>query len=80
MAKAHWLSVYRHRVPDPVPPLAMRSMTAARREGVALPDDGVPAYSGFSGKFFGKLLGAWLAMGFRIPKVKGMPARSPSLS
>ena len=80
VSKAHWVTFYRHRLADPVPPLALRSMTAERREGVTLPDDGVPAYPGRSGKFFGKLLGAWLAMGFRIPAVKGVPAHPPRLA
>ena len=54
-------------------------MTAERREGVTLPDDGVPNYPGRSAKFFGRLLGAWAAMGFRMPAVKGIPAKLPSL-
>ncbi len=71
--KGHWLTLYRARMPGPVPPLDMRVMTADRREGVVLADD-VPNYAAHSGKFMGKLLGSWVAMGFRIPKVKGLPA------
>lgn len=49
----------------------MRMMTAERPEGVELPDD-MANYPGHSGKFMLKLLGAWLAMGFRRPKVEGV--------
>jgi hypothetical protein len=71
--KGHWLTVYRARAPEPVPPLDMRVMTAARREGAVLSDD-VPNYPGHSGRFMRKLLAAWIAMGFRVPKVAGVPA------
>ena len=68
----HWLSVYRGRLPDNIPPAAMRLMTAERPKGVALPDD-MPNYPGRSGKFILKLLRAWIAMGFRRPAVEGAP-------
>ena len=71
--KGHWLTVYRARLAGPVPPLEMRVMTGERPEGVVLPDD-VPNYAARSGKFMGKLLAAWAAMGFRSPKVDGIPA------
>jgi len=45
----------------------MRVMTTERRVGVELPDD-VPNYRGQSGKFMLKLIGAWIAMGFRRPR------------
>jgi hypothetical protein len=70
--KGHWLTVYRARLAGPVPPLAMRVMTADRREGVVVPQD-APNYAGHSGKFMGKLLAAWVGMGFRTPKVEGVP-------
>jgi hypothetical protein len=69
--KGHWLTVYRGRVPPDTPPPMMRMMTAERPEGVDLPDD-MANYPGHSGKFMLKLLGAWLAMGFRRPKVEGV--------
>jgi hypothetical protein len=69
--KGHWLTLYSARLPDPLPPLEMRVMTADRPEGVVLPDD-VPAYPGHTGRFMGKLLKAWAAMGFRRPKVAGV--------
>ena len=70
--KGHWLTVYRSRLPNNMPPATMRVMTAARPEGVVLPDD-MANYPGHSGKFMLKLLGAWMAMGFRRPAVEGVP-------
>jgi hypothetical protein len=70
--KGHWLSVYRDRLPGNIPPASMRMMTAARPEGVNLPDD-MANYPGHSGKFVLKLLFAWMAMGFRRPTVDGVP-------
>ena len=70
--KGHWLTVYRGRVPNNIPPPTMRVMTAERPEGVILPDD-MANYPGRSGKFILKLLGAWMAMGFRRPAVEGVP-------
>jgi hypothetical protein len=46
----------------------MRVMTRDRREGVVLGDD-VPNFASHSGKFMWKLLTAWIAMGFRVPKI-----------
>ena len=69
--KGHWLSIYRGRLPDDIPPAAMRVMTAARPAGASLPDD-TANYPGFSGKFMLKLLAAWIAMGFRRPPVEGV--------
>jgi len=70
--KGHWVTVYRGRLPDGMPPATMRLMTAARPGGVILPDD-MTNYPGVSGKFMLKLLGAWLAMGFRRPAIDGVP-------
>ena len=70
--KGHWLTVYRARAPEPVPPLDMRVMTAAAPKRAVLPDD-VPNYPGHSGRFMRKLLAAWIVMGFRTPKVDGIP-------
>jgi hypothetical protein len=71
--KGHWLTLYRARMPESVPPLEMRVMTADRRAGVVLPED-VPNYAAHTGKFMWKLLAAWVPMGFRTPKVEGVPA------
>jgi hypothetical protein len=70
--KGHWLTLYRGRLSGDVPPATMRMMTADRPDGVILPDD-MTNYPGHSGKFMLKLLGAWLAMGFRRPAVDGVP-------
>jgi hypothetical protein len=70
--KGHWLAIYRGRFPNDIPPATMRMMTAHRPKGVVLPDD-MPDYPGYSGKFMLKLLGAWMAMGFRRPAVVGVP-------
>ena len=70
--KGHWLTVYRGRLPKDIRPATMRMMTAERPEGVILPDD-ITNYPGHSGKFILKLLGAWIAMGFKRPAVDGVP-------
>jgi hypothetical protein len=67
-SKGHWLSMYRNRFEADAPPLEMRIMTKERRAGVELADD-VPSYAGYSGKFMMKLIGAWIAMGFRRPEI-----------
>ena len=72
VTKGHWLSVYRGRLPRDIPPATVRLMTARRPAGVDLPDD-MTNCPGFSGKFMLKLLGAWIAMGFRRPAVEGVP-------
>jgi hypothetical protein len=66
--KGHWLTMYRDRFSAGAPPVKMRVMTQDRRDGVALADD-VPNYPGHSGKFMLRLLSAWIAMGFRRPKI-----------
>lgn len=75
--RGHWLTIYRGRLPDNIPPAALRMMTAERPEGVILPDD-IASYPGFPGKFMLKLLLAWMAMGFRRPAVDGVP-QAPAL-
>ena len=74
-AKGHWVSIYRDRLPEPLPPLELRIMTADKRADVVLPGD-VPSSAAYSGRFMWKLLTAWAAMGFKIPKVEGVqPSR-----
>jgi hypothetical protein len=68
----HWVTTYRGRFPEDIPPATMRLMTAERPEGVVLPDD-MTNYPGRSGKFMLKLLGAWIAMGFKRPAIEGVP-------
>lgn len=65
----HWLSLYGCLWPEgALPPLEMRTMTEDLPAGSALPDD-VPNARRQSVSFFVKLLGAWIAMGFRSPKI-----------
>ena len=70
--KGHWLTVYRGRLPNNMPPATMRMMTAERPVGVILPDD-MANYPRHSGKFMLVLLRACMAMGFRRPAVDGVP-------
>lgn len=64
----HWLSLYGTLWPEGVrPPAEMRTMTSDLPEGTVLPDD-IPNAQKHSLGFFAKLLGAWIAMGFRNPK------------
>jgi hypothetical protein len=69
--KGHWLTVYRGRLPNDMPPATMRLMTAERPQGVTLPDD-MANYPGRSGIFMLRLLRAWIAMRFRRPAVDGV--------
>jgi hypothetical protein len=71
--KGHWLTVYRGRLPGDIPPATIRMMTADLPEGTVLPNDGLTNASGYSGKSMLKMLGAWMAMGFRRPPVDGLP-------
>ena len=65
----HWLSLYSARVPSKDrPALEMRTMTSDRRTGVEL-DDTVPSSKTQSVKFMARLLAAWVAMGFRAPRI-----------
>jgi hypothetical protein len=66
--RGHWLSMFRNRFATGAPPIEMRVMTKERRAGVELADD-LPNYNGHSGKFMLKLIGAWIAMGFRRPEI-----------
>lgn len=65
----HWLSVYAERLPPAErPALELRTMTKYRPAGVTF-DDGVPSPSTHSVAFMWRLLSAWLAMGFRAPRI-----------
>ncbi len=65
----HWLSLYGCLWPaGTLPRLEERTMTSDLPANTALPDD-IPNSKRQSLSFFGKLLGAWIAMGFRRPKV-----------
>lgn len=65
----HWLSIYAGLWPNGSRlPLEMRTMAADVPDGITLPDD-VPNAKKQSFRFFAELLGAWIAMGFRIPRM-----------
>ncbi len=65
----NWLSLYGGLWSEArLPPLELRTMTSDLSEGTALPDD-VPNARQQTLSFFAKLLGAWIAMGFRSPKI-----------
>ena len=73
----HWLTMYRNRFPAEAPPPEMRVMTKERLSDIAL-SNGVPNYSGHSGKFMLKLIAAWIAMAFRRPEITwGKPTPRP---
>jgi hypothetical protein len=65
----HWLSLYGALWPqDTLPALEMRTMTSDNPRADALPSD-IPNGKTQSLSFMVKLLGAWIAMGFKTPKV-----------
>ena len=68
MTKGHWLSINRDRLVGTAPRLEMRVMTKYRPAGVELAND-LPNFATHSGKFMWKLIAAWIAMGFRTPKI-----------
>ena len=65
----HWIDIYARRWPDGAgPPAEMRTMTGDLPPGTKLPSD-IPNLKGHSPRFFGKLMGAWIGMRFRTPKI-----------
>lgn len=69
LVNAHWLSVFGLLWPEGVlPPVELRVTTSDLPDPTVLPDD-VPNAKRISFLFFRRVLGAWIAMGFRIPKV-----------
>lgn len=67
--QGHWLSLYGCLwSTGTLPRLEMRTMTGDLPPGVVLPDD-VPNGKSHSASFMFKLLGAWLRMGLRSPKI-----------
>lgn len=66
----HWLSLYASLWPEPSRPrMTLRTMVGDLPDASALPAD-MPNMKAQSGAFFVKLLAAWIAMGFRVPKVE----------
>tara|TARA_R110002096_G_scaffold436100_2_gene667771 strand:- start:22052 stop:22468 length:417 start_codon:yes stop_codon:yes gene_type:complete len=65
----HWLSLYGCLWPEgSAPPPDLRTMTSDLPADSSLPDD-ILNCKRQSGRFMLKLLGAWIAMGFRVPKI-----------
>ncbi|WP_224703072.1 GFA family protein [Devosia aquimaris] len=65
----HWLSLYRSLWPaEAAPALDLRTMVGDRVETTPLKGD-VPAGALATTGFFARLLGAWIAMGFKVPKI-----------
>jgi hypothetical protein len=70
--KGFWVSIYRGRIAT-APAPSMRVMTGDAAEAVAFPEDGLPRYRGRPARFFLRLLATWAAMGFRNPRLTGVP-------
>ncbi|WP_244530526.1 GFA family protein [Salaquimonas pukyongi] len=65
----HWFSLYGQLWPKgTLPPLEFRTMTGDLEDPGVLPDD-VPNLRQHSLAFYRRLLGAWVKMGFRNPKL-----------
>lgn len=65
----HWLSLYSHLWPEAERPRPdIRTMMEDQKEGRLLGEDIKYGWRQTWG-FYGKLLGAWIAMGFRTPKM-----------
>lgn len=68
--RGHWLSIYSRLWPDTERPrIDMRTMISDRTDAPALPND-VPNAQHQTFGFMVKLLGAWIAMGFKVPKLE----------
>lgn len=69
LENGHWLSLYGGLWPEgTLPALEMRTMTGDLADASMLPAD-VPNLKRQSLPFFAKLLSAWIAMGFRSPRI-----------
>jgi hypothetical protein len=69
MKGAHWLSLYLHLWPkDARPKATLRTMTGDLPDASSLPAD-IPNLKSHTVSFYMKLLGAWIAMGFRNPTI-----------
>ncbi len=65
----HWISLYATLWPENTrPALDIRTVTSDLPDGVTL-DDTIPSGKGATFGFYAKLLWAWIAMGFKVPKI-----------
>lgn len=70
MKGAHWLSVYLHLWPEKArPKVELRTMTGDLADASGLAND-IPNLKTHTVLFYAKLLGAWIGMGFRNPKIE----------
>jgi hypothetical protein len=70
MKGAHWLSIYLHLWPEEARPKAeMRTMAGDLPDASRVPDD-IPNLKSHALSFYAKLLGAWVGMRFRTPKME----------
>lgn len=60
-APGFWISAYRMRHDEPLPPIEMRNKIARRQSLLPLPTD-APAYRGFPAALFRRLIKARIAM------------------
>lgn len=66
----HWLSVYSSMWPaGQAPRPSIRTMTSDRTADVVL-DAALPSGAWQTAGFYGKLLAAWIAMGFKVPTIE----------
>lgn len=66
----HWLSLYSSLWPEGrAPQPEIRTMTSDRAADAAL-DNTIPAGTWQTVGFYGKLLTAWIAMGFKVPIIE----------
>ncbi|MDO4230924.1 MAG: DUF6151 family protein [Lautropia sp.] len=66
---AHWLDIYLHLWPEACRPKAqLRTMVSDLGDASELPDD-MPNLKNQSVSFYARLLGSWIAMGFRNPEI-----------
>ncbi|QYO78712.1 GFA family protein [Devosia salina] len=66
----HWLSLFAGLWPEAQrPQMEIRTQTGDVPEGTTL-DDSLPSGGMVTAGFYAKLLAAWIAMGFRVPKVE----------
>jgi hypothetical protein len=65
----HWIDVYSRRWPDGIGPKPeLRTMVGDLPPKSGMPSD-IPNLKGHSARFFARLIGAWVAMRFRTPKI-----------
>ena len=72
----HWLSIYTDRIPpENRLPVELYTMAGDLPDRANLPP-GIPAPKTHTPRFMAKLLGAWVAMGFRVPKIDWVKERA----